>query len=207
MTLSEAFEKCLTANYTEKHGSANYAIERDGNRLYIFFEDSDGAEDWSINLDFPAAPYSRPDDAVWFAHKGFLEAWKRTEVLLTKIIRDPEIQSITIVGYSHGAAIALLCHEYAWYNRPELRGRIFGFGFGCPRVIWGLPRKKITQRWDDFTVIRNLDDIVTHLPPSALGYSHVGKLIEVGEVGKYSAIEAHYPQNILRELKKYEETE
>ncbi|MBQ8658695.1 MAG: hypothetical protein IJ506_06125, partial [Clostridia bacterium] len=53
-------------------------------------------------------------------------------------------------------------------------------------------------------LVRNIDDIVTHLPPAVLGYSHVGKLLEIGKKGKYTAVEAHLSENILAELKAYE---
>jgi len=76
---------------------------------------------------------------------------------------------------------------------------VFGYGFGCPRVIWGrVPRER--ARWRNFYVIRNYDDIVTHLPPRALGFRHVGKLITVGYAGRYSRVDAHRAENYLREL-------
>ena len=56
------------------------------------------------------------------------------------------------------------------------------------------------DRWHDFYVIRNIDDAVTHLPPSLLGFRHVGNMIEIGEAGKYSSIDAHRAENYLYEL-------
>ena len=204
MDLYWLFEKCLSAKYRHDGESANYAIERIGSRLYLFFEDSDGAEDWRINLDFPVKAYKRMGRTAWFAHRGFLGAFKRTEQYLARDISDPSVKSIVVAGYSHGAAIALLCHEYIWFNRPDLRSSLNGYGFGCPRVLWGIIRACVARRWERFLVIRNLDDIVTHLPPAVLGYSHAGDLLEIGERGKYSPIEAHYPENILDELRQYE---
>ena len=107
-------------------------------------------------------------------------------------------------SYSHGAALAVLCHEYVWYNRPDLRDLICGYGFGCPRVFWGFRTKKRMQRWERFTVIRNVDDIVTHVPPAIWGYSHVGSMIKIGEKGKYSPVDAHRPENIMAELRQRE---
>ena len=51
-------------------------------------------------------------------------------------------------------------------------------------------------------MIRNIDDLITHLPPFLFGYFHVGKLIETGEKGKYNKIDAHRPENYLVELRK-----
>ena len=137
---------------------------------------------------------------VWFAHRGFLKVWKSIEPFIEKAILDKSLYNIVTVGFSHGAALAVLCHEFVWYNREDLRKKILGYGYGCPRVIWGLRNLSILSRWERFTVIRNIDDIVTHVPPTVFGYYHVGSLLEIGEREKYSAIDAHRPESYLKEL-------
>ena len=59
---------------------------------------------------------------------------------------------------------------------------------------------ELLSHFSGYTVVRNLDDIVTHLPPAALGYSHVGTLLSIGERGRYSRIDAHREENIARGL-------
>ena len=86
----------------------------------------------------------------------------------------------------------------------DLRDNLYSYGFGCPRVLWGSKTKEIINRWEKFTVVRNIDDIVTHLPPKILGYFHVGNLLEIGKKGKYSKVDAHKSENILIELKEYQ---
>ncbi len=201
MKLHSLLSECINTSYHPSNGGSNFAVRRYLDTLYIFFEGSDGKEDWKVNFDFPAKAYKRMGITAWFAHRGFLDAWKKTEPHLEKLIADPSVHKIILVGYSHGAAIALLCHEYIWYHRPDIRDNIESCGFGCPRVIWGLPNKAVRSRWKGFSVIRNIDDIVTHLPPALFGYTHVGKMITVGSKGKYSRTEAHYAENILAELK------
>lgn len=200
MTLSALFSACLSVSYMEIGNTVNYAIKRDGNILYIFFEDSDGKTDWKRNLDFPVKAYKRKDEKPWYAHRGFLRAWKEAEPALAPDILDEKIKKIVVAGYSHGGAIALLCHEYIWFHRPDLRQSLQGYGFGCPRVIW----KADKTRWRNFLVIRNIDDLITHLPPAFLGFRHVGKMLKIGKRGNYGPIEAHYAKNILRELLLYE---
>lgn len=204
MQLSSLFWECLHIPYSAAGCCANYALRRQGDSLYIFFEKSSGAIDWKSNLDFPAAAYRRTDGSVWYAHRGFLAVWREIEPVLAPGIADRTVKSIVITGYSHGAAVALLCHEYIWYHRPDLREALTGFGFGCPRVLWGKRNGELLRRWEQFTVIRNIDDIVTHLPPFLLGYSHVGALLKIGKKGKYSPTDAHKAENILTELKEYE---
>ena len=171
--------------------------------MYVYLEHSSGAEDWQNNLDFVARPYKNME-GNWQAHGGFVNVWKSVEDYIAPEILNENYRKITIVGYSHGAALAVLCHEYAFYHRPDIRENISGFGFGCPRVIFGRKSSEHERIWRNFTVIRNIDDMVTHLPPSILGFFHVGSMLEIGERGKYSRVDAHRPENILRELKIYE---
>lgn len=204
--LYELLWECINIPYSQVGVSANYAVRRDQDTLYIFFESSNGKDDWRANINFPAKPYKRMGKTVWLAHSGFLDTFKEIEPFLADIITDKSIEEAIITGYSHGAALAMLCHEYVWYNRPELRLTLHGYGFGAPRVFWGIQTSELAARWENFTVIRNIDDIVTHLPPAALGYSHVGKLLEIGRKGKYSPTDAHRAENILAELRAYETT-
>ena len=204
MTLSNLFTRCVKREYITTLNHTDYAYDRINDHLIIYFQDSDGASDWIKNLDFPAAAYRRDGKTVWYAHRGFLKAWISLLPRVAPLITDPTVKKITVVGYSHGAALAVFCHESVWFHRPDLRYALEGYAFGCPRVLWGRMDADIAVRWQTFTVIRNLPDIVTHVPPRMLGYHHVGHLLEIGKAGKYSAIDAHRPQNIRQELMAYE---
>ena len=199
--LYELFLTCLNIPYEQVGKTANYAAFRRGDTLYIFFQGSEGINDWKNNLDFPVKPYRRMGKTVWLAHRGFLRTWKEIEPFLEKFVADKSVRKTVVAGYSHGGALAMLCHEYVWYHRPDLRESSVGYGFGAPRVFWGLQTAQLKSRWKTFTVVRNINDLITHLPPSFLGFSHVGRLLKIGAKGKYSPIEAHYAENILAELK------
>lgn len=201
--LRELFLSCLEANYLHVEEGASYAVVRDGDLLYIFFEKSNGQEDWVNNLSYHAVPFGRGES--WFCHEGFLKVWHAVLPYLENLLKSPSVRRVITVGYSHGAAVALLCHEYLVYARPDLEESIETYGFGCPRVIWGTVPEE-GRRWRNFFVIRNIDDAVTHLPPKFLGYRHVGRLITVGKKGLYSGIDAHRAENYLRELEKAEMT-
>ena len=201
-SLAWLFEHCLTADYIQVGRAANYAAVRQGDALYLYFQDSDGAQDWKSNLDFPARPYREMDGIRWYAHRGFVRVWQEIEPYVAPMITDPTLHHVVTVGYSHGGALAVLCHEYLWFHRPDLRRSIEGYGFGCPRVLWGVRSGELLTRWERFFVVRNIDDVVTHLPPRVLGYFHVGHLFEIGEAGKYSRIDAHRAENILAELER-----
>ena len=197
--LNTLFSECLSRHYRETNVGASWDFERKGEELRIYFEPSNGTRDWLNNLTFHATPY-REMQPPWQCHAGFLKCWKSVKPQIAELISDPSLHRVLIVGYSHGAALALLCHEFVYFHRSDLRNRLLGLGFGCPRVIYGCVPIAIAQRWERFFVIRNIDDIVTHLPPRALGYCHVGNLVTVGKIGSYNTVDAHRPESYLREL-------
>ncbi len=182
--------------------TASYYTQRPGDVLNIYFEWSNGKTDWLNNFDFPAAPYRDMKDGRWFAHRGFLRVWKAIEPCIKEQIKDTSVKGINIFGYSHGGAIALLCHEYCRFNRPDVT--VLGYGFGAPRVIWGPLGKKVRERFDGFVAIRCGRDIVTHVPPAIFGYWHPYLCrIDTEKAMGFNAIDAHRPESYLEILKKF----
>lgn len=200
MKLQTLFKRTLALKpkYIHLENDASYYCENLFGTLHIYFEKSNGMTDWKNNFDFPARPYRNMNEGRWFAHRGFVKVWKTIEPHLAEKINNPKIKGIVISGYSHGAAIALLCHEYCKFSRPDLK--IESYGFGCPRVVWGWFGKKVKDRFDGFTVVRNCDDIVTYAPPAIFGYRHVGTLLEIGQDKNYNPIESHCPESYINEL-------
>ena len=187
---------CLSAKYTTVAHEGDFSVVRHGDALNIFFEWSDGATDWINNFTFPAKPY-RDMKNLWFCHSGFLKVGKAIEPHIAKDICDPTVKKIDIVGYSHGGAVAQLCYEYVKFNRPDVE--VTGVGFGAPRVFWGFAKKAVIDRLNGFVVVRNGNDIVTHLPPVLFGFRHVG---EVKKIGKSAGlIKDHYPESYKLALK------
>lgn len=196
--LLDIFYAVLTANYTHVANDASYAYAIQGSTLHIYFQWSNGKTDWRNNFDFPAKPY-RDMPNRWYAHRGFVRVWKSIEDILAPIINNKAVRHIEIAGYSHGAAIALLCHEYCKFNRPDISDSIHGYGFGSPRVIWGFPSKCVLERFDGYTAIRNKRDIVTHLPPFIFGFRHTGNVYKVGD-GRWNCIDAHRSESYITAL-------
>ena len=206
------FNRCLNAKYIHTENSGDYAIEREGNTVYLLFQWSNGQEDWKNNFDFATKPY-KDMGIPWKCHRGFLRVWKSIEPYIADTVMDMSVNHFVVCGYSHGAAIATLCHEYVWFNRPDLRPEssgnymnIEGYGFGCPRVFFGHMQKELKQRWLTFFPIRNLNDIVTHVPPILFGFRHVSSITKIGKKGKLNrhrkldCVNAHYPDNYILSL-------
>lgn len=205
----ELFNKCISASYTQVDNDGDYAIQKIGDTLFLYFQWSNSKADWINNFDFPATPYNDMGDK-WYCHRGFLRVWKSIKPYVKDQIMDPEIKRIVTVGYSHGAAIAGLAYEYIWYHREDLRDSISGFAFGCPRFFFS-SNKKIRERWANFKVIRNNNDIVTHLPPAIFGFHHVGKLIRlknkyyVDKSAWLNCINDHMDQNYRNSLENFDQ--
>ena len=172
-------DRCINANYIHVEHDGDYAIQRDGNTLYLLFQWTHGGADWENNFDFPAKPY-KDMGTKWYCHRGFLRVWKCIKPYIADAVMDDSVEKVIVVGYSHGAAIATLAHEYVWFNRPDIRENLEGYGFGCPKCYWGFKiNKSVKERWENFHPIRNENDIVTHVPPSLFGFVHVNEVIHV----------------------------
>ena len=197
--LHDLFFDCLSRDYHTAGNAASYDIEiRDGT-LVIFFEASNGSEDWSNNLNFRIRPYDRMDP-VWYCHAGFLKVFKSVFPYVEPYINAPEIRRAVVVGYSHGGALAILCHEAIRFRRPDMGRHLLTFAYGAPRVLFETIPYAVRERFRELYLIQNEGDIVTRVPPALLGYRHVGNIIRIGEKGTYSPVDAHRPESYLREL-------
>lgn len=185
----------LKEKYITIENSATYYIERQGATLRLFFEKSNGKEDWRNNFDFPAKPYRDMRDK-WHCHRGFLKVWKSIEPYIKAEIFDLSVSKIDIVGYSHGAAVAQLCYEYVKFNRPDVE--VTGVGFGSPRVFWGFAKKAVKNRFKGFIVVRKGHDLITHVPPVLFGFRHICEVLPVGD--SKGLIKDHYPEEYLASL-------
>ena len=197
--LLRLFEACLTAPYRHVEEDGRFYVMRENDRVTVFFEKSNGIEDWRNNFRFSARPYGEMRD-VWLCHRGFMRVFRALLSYLEEIFLDESVRHFRFVGYSHGAALAFLAHEYVTFHRPDMIDAVEGYGFGCPRVVAGYISPEFKKRMAGFTVVKNLDDLVTHLPPRIFGYRHVKKPYVIGKRGEYSMIDAHRDTSYRREL-------
>lgn len=151
----------------------------------------------------PSLPYKYTLDK-WRVHGGFLRVWKDMQDEIEGLVEDclqayPEINKIVCVGYSHGAALSVLATEDMEYLFGE-DYEVSGYGFGTPRVLWGIVPKEVKYRLRNFTSVRNIPDIVTHVPPMLFGFRNAGTLVKVGKKGKYSPLKAHCAESYISEM-------
>ena len=219
--LSKLFADCAwNVPYQQAGDSVNYAFVENikTHTLYIYFQGSNSITDWVRNFLFPSKPY-KDMDIPYRVHRGFLAAWKTVEDIIIKKVTELDTpllcykwKHIIVVGYSHGAALAGLCHECIWFHRKDLReSGLEGYGFESPRFYAGFyVKKELKERWEHFTVIRTNNDLVTHCPPVIFGFCHVGNMLKIkgdpslvhDKVPK--CIKAHYPEVVYYALVNYE---
>lgn len=221
MKLSDLFRICDDwHDYQTAGHDVNYKFKEEGDSLYIYFQGSSSIWDWVRNFLFRKRPY-KDMKLPYRVHGGFLDAWKEVEdIIIAKVTERERFGAwkykwnhITVVGYSHGGALAGLCHECVWYYRPDLRENgLEGYGFEAPRFYAGFRvRKKLRERWEKFTVIRDGTDIVTHCPPVLFGFAHVGNILRIkGDTALVEnrlpeCVKYHYPQTVYDGLVRYEE--
>ena len=210
--LKSYFLRCLNAEYIATEEGGDYAVQREGDTLYLCFQGSVEKEDWKNNFNFPAKAYSDMGEK-WYCHRGFLRVWKAIRPYVAPAVHDTTVKKVIVIGYSHGAALATLAHEYVWFEREDLRDSLEGYGFGCPRCFWGFMKKALKERWKNFHPVRNMNDLITHLPPVIFGFRHVNKVVKVGKrwqykfdfkakpfAKKFPCIRAHYPEEYIEKL-------
>lgn len=202
MNLHDAFTECLEIgnDYVHVENDGDFFVKREGDTLELFFEESDGVRDWIHNFKFiavPKKPY-KGMEKTWFCHRGFFKVFGSILPYIKEEILNPKNKKFKVVGYSHGAAIALLCYEYIKYHRPD--AEIEGVGFGAPRVFWGIVPKEVKERCRGFTVVRNGKDIVTHVPPVLFGYHHISRVLKVGKGKSEGLVDDHRPEGYLSNL-------
>ncbi len=133
-----------------------------------------------VNLLFTEYPQVRRILFKPKVHSGFLSAYESIKNDVYSAIDELRritgkiLPTIEIVGYSLGAAIGGLLSFDMIQDRKET---VHFTGFAVPRFgnRWFVRRYNsiVKNSW----VIQNDKDIVGHLPPKALGYRHVNKIV------------------------------
>lgn len=120
-------------------------------------------------------------------HEGFWkssqEIWGDLETAIQRL-RHRE-QTLWLTGHSLGGALATLAGAQFQHCGHDVTGI---YSFGCPRIGDRQFALQYNRRLYDYTFrLVNHRDIVPHLPPTELGYTHVGQLIYFDQTGMQSA--------------------
>lgn len=199
INLLELFNTCLTISYEQIGDKVNYAFKEEKDTLYIFFEPSSSLEDWKANFDFKKEMYD-----IFKVHRGFYNCYYQCRNFVLDKVYSKEWKEVIVVGYSHGGALATICHQDIRYHFPNLK--VHTYAFESPRCL-KVP-KKYRFYWEGLTRIVNGTDIVAHCPPKIFGYTDLGTMLKVkGDTSLVEkrlpkCIKSHYPQVVEDGLEK-----
>ena len=202
VNLLELFETCLNIEYEVVGSQVEYAFAEKKNKLYIYFQCSNELEDWRKNFDFCKKAYG-----LFKVHRGFFTAYYEVRNIILDKAYSKNYKEIIVVGYSHGAAIATICHQDICYHFPNVE--VHTYAFEAPRSL-KVP-KKLRYFWDGLTRIINGTDLVTHVPPKIFGFNDLGNAYKIkGDTSLIKkhipkCIKYHYPQVVVDGLLKKEE--
>lgn len=194
MTPLELFNNCLIGPFNTAGDDTQYKIISYKDFTLLVFPGSSSLIDWRDNFNFPIKPY-KDQTEKWYAHGGFVRAWKKAEKQIAQdVYYANDNKPLVIAGYSHGADIAILAHEYFQYNFYD----VITSTFAASRVLW-LPSKSIQSRFGKLTNYQVRGDIATLVPPWLFGYRHVGKVAKLGP-NRFPSHLPHYPARYYENL-------
>jgi hypothetical protein len=162
--------QCVSIHASEYERDEGYVLTR-GNRLIIILRGSDDIGDW-VNSNLRVwrewrrghAGFSAAAAAVWSRIRPLVELYAKLK---------PGHPPITVLGHSRGGAIGL--HLTHLINQHGHRAELCSFG--SPRaasIDW------VKQAHFPHCRVVHRDDLIPHLPPTALGYGHHGKAYVIG---------------------------
>ena len=167
MSYRELFETTIKGPWKTTGLDVQYRVVKQGKHAFLYLQGSVSLSDWKLNFDFWVEPY-KDMPSPWKAHRGFVKAWKSARDEIFQAVGNPDI--LTISGYSHGGALAIIAHEDFTFHGLSF---VTSYAFGSPRVVWK-PSKTIASRFNMLTRVRTRGDLVTKVPPWIIGYRHVG---------------------------------
>lgn len=154
-----------------------YKIKETEGEFVIVFQGSKSITDWKYNFKFRKKPYKNMP-VPYYVHRGFLEVWKEINDFFLGLVKEID-KPITVVGHSHGGAIATLCMEDIWFKYPEKREKLKLVTYGAPRILGWRNYSKIKERWKNTENYSISIDLVSHIPFFFMGYLHTKKKIRI----------------------------
>ena len=114
-------------------------------------------------------------------HQGFLQMLKTQYDPIVEALSARMDRPLRVTGHSMGAGLGCVFSYLYGVKNPDASQPTETITFGSPRVFTTGSRMTYNARVENcFTVITDRDPI-TQLPPVALGYEHIGKVITLFE--------------------------
>jgi len=189
----DQFNRVTFGNWETAGDDTQFRVEAEGNRAILLFQCSMSDTDWKYNFDFPPRLY-KDSPNPWRILGGFKRVWRACQEKIMAKVRDAD--SLTTIGYSHGAVLAALALEDWDYSVKKNPAE--AVVFGCPRFAF-LPTREIQSRFSRLTRVEIRGDLVANLPPP-LGFRHVGHVERYGPWLPIPLPSRHQPESYRKWL-------
>ena len=158
-------------SFYEEEGAQCYLLEND-NHIIVTFRGTEPKEFSDIKADLKfLKTYHRGEGKV---HRGFMiEVWKLADSLTKHIYQTSK--QVYITGHSLGGAMATLYSTFCRPQRPPIV-----YTYGAPRAG---NIEYCTKYPNELYRVVNNNDMVPTVPPSLVGYRHVGEVVYINHYG------------------------
>lgn len=158
-------------SFYEEEGAQCYLLEND-NHIIVAFRGTEPKEFSDIKADLKfLKTYHRGEGKV---HRGFMiEVWKLADSLTKHIYQTSK--QVYITGHSLGGAMATLYSTFCRPQRPPIV-----YTYGAPRAG---NIEYCTKYPNELYRVVNNNDMVPTVPPSLVGYRHVGEVVYINHYG------------------------
>jgi hypothetical protein len=153
--------------------------------VVLAFAGTDPAVWEALATDFDIRP--TPDRDI---HAGFQRAADAASGEIAHAVAlSRQGKPLFVTGHSLGGALAALAAQHADQLRDGVTPRAV-YVFGMPRTGGDKFRAAYNAKLGDITYrLVHGDDIVAHVPPSGIGFHHVGRMLACASGGKFSRTE------------------
>jgi hypothetical protein len=166
-------------------------------RIIVSFRGSANINSWIQNLDFVKTALNLPNDNGAKVHRGFYECYtgikNQLNALITSALATYPGYTVTVTGYSLGAAVAIIASAHLRNNFPS--ANIQTFTYGSPRVGDAKFANYISRLFPATSNVLsqplrvvNYNDMVPRLPPQWVGFLHHDREVWIPSVTSSGAL-------------------
>jgi len=221
----EHFRHIRSLPMTHLPSGLDYNIKRDGNTLYIAFQETGGIKEWNDNLNYFPEVFDVYTKVK--AHRGIAKQYLSIRELILTYLYSGSIKQVYVAGYSLGGALTITAVQDIGYHidRDKLNVHVAGIAYSPPRMFCPntIVKKAVKNR---LLLVKTHWDPVVHSPCKIMilnwtlqlkplrcifvkptqwisFWADYGKAKWIGRVWRVLPLQ-HWPDQIERALKEYE---
>jgi hypothetical protein len=161
----EHFDFIRGRDFIHSEHGLDYWLKVEGDRFYIAFQESQGADDWAADFNFFPENFDIYPGSKIKAHRGLAEQYFDVRQLIMDHLYSGAIKRIYVAGYSLGGAITTAAVQDIGFHidRDKLDVAVYGINYDGPRFFGPsrIVKKAVKGRLD---TVKNRFDPVVHLP-------------------------------------------